>query len=161
MDEQTDRLMDRQTVRWQGGQTDRLTDCDRGFETALAQSKTCTIIILHERFNQTLKAITCPFMAGISPSDSSPARSIPTTPSSANSWQRETTSNDQSKNKTSELHACQYLINKNLQCPFSAVPPLTELSRITEYFYCSHCSWRGDCSREFLKGTKPGKWFST
>ena len=51
-------------------------------------------------------------MAGISPSDSSPARSIPTTPSLANSWQRETTSNDQSKNKTSELHACQYLINK-------------------------------------------------
>lgn len=49
--------------------------------------------------NQTLKAMTCPFMAGISPSDSSPARSIPTTPSFAKSLQRETISNDQSKDK--------------------------------------------------------------
>lgn len=75
-------------------------------ENDVEQRKTCTTSICYIRYLRikqgTLKAITCPFMAGISPSDSSPARSIPTTPSSANSWQRETTSNDQSKNKISE-----------------------------------------------------------
>ena len=45
----------------------------------------------------TLNAFICPFIAGISPCISSPAKSIPTTPSLENSLHKERISNDHSK----------------------------------------------------------------
>ena len=59
--------------------------------------------VLGVKIKQTLKALICPFIAGISPNVSSPARSIPTTPSFENSWHKERISNDHSKKKKINL----------------------------------------------------------